>query len=191
MPQPRPEVLDFLRTRRSRSARTLSAPAPDRTEIEGLLEAAARSPDHGMLVPWRFLVLSGDALQRLARAVEARGRALDKPEGDIEKARANFANAPLIVAVVVSPKPSRKIPLLEQTLSAGAVCLSLLNAALASGWGANWITGWPAHDRGFLDLLGCGAEEFVAGFVHIGTETVVPAERERPDIAAITDWVSA
>ena len=95
-----------------------------------------------------------------------------------------------MVAVVASPKPSESIPKVEQTLSAGAACLSLLNAALASGWGACWLTGWAAHDRAFVtEGLGLGAEEFIAGMIHIGTERRTPPERPRPDMAAITTWV--
>ena len=77
-------------------------------------------------------------------------------------------------------------------LSAGAVCLALLNAALAAGWGANWLTGWGAHDAAFRETaLGLAPHESVAGFVHIGTETAAPPDRPRPDIDAITDWRDA
>lgn len=187
----RPEVLEFLASRRSRPAKTLRDPGPDRAGIEALLEMAARAPDHGMLEPWRFLVLEGAALQRLSRAARARAAALGEDEDRQEKCAAMFRDAPLIVAVVASPSPSPKVPGTEQVLSAGAVCLSLLNAALASGWGANWLTGLMAMDRDFLGAeLGLAENEFVAGFVVIGTETVAPAERPRPDIAAKTEWVT-
>lgn len=191
MPEPRPETLDFLLTRRSRPAKTLTGPAPDRTDLGILLSAAARTPDHGMLVPWRFLVIEKAALARLAGLAAERAREIGKEDGDVEKVRSVFANAPLIVAVIASPKPSEKIPQIEQTLSAGAVCLSLLNAALAAGWGANWLTGWTALDRPFLQALGLVEGEFVAGYMHIGTESVVPAERARPDLEAITGWLEA
>ncbi len=96
----------------------------------------------------------------------------------------------MIVAVISSPKPVEKIPLWEQRLSAGAVCLGLLNAALASGWGANWLTGRMAYDAVFCaEFLRLAEGERVAGFVHIGTETVVPPDRPRPDVAALTTWL--
>ncbi|GIX12358.1 MAG: nitroreductase [Paracoccaceae bacterium] len=191
MPDARPEVLEFLLTRRSRPAKTLVPPAPEGEALRRLLTAAARSPDHGKLVPWRFVVLRGAALARLAGLAEARGRALGLPEGDIEKARNAFANAPLIVTVVSAPRNDPKIPRIEQQLSAGCVCLGLLNAALAAGWGANWLTGWPAHDRGFCAALGLSEAESVAGFIHLGTATVTPPDRERPDIDRITSWIEA
>ena len=79
--------------------------------------------------------------------------------------------------MVFSPRESIKIPEVEQILSAGAVCLSLLNVALASGWGANWLTDWIATERVFLKQgLGLTDEEFVAGYIHIGTESIVPPE---------------
>jgi len=191
MPDANQAVLDFLLTRRSRPAKTLVAPVPGRAALRVLLTAAARSPDHGKLEPWRFLVLEKAALARLAGLAEARGAALGKSEGEIAKQRAQFADADLAVAVVEAPKPSDKIPAIEQTYSAGAVCLALLNAALAAGWGANWLTGWAVHDRAFAETgLGLSAGERVAGLIHIGTETAAPPERPRPDIDAITRWVS-
>ena len=189
MPEANPAAMDFLLTRRSRPAKTLAAPAPDRDTLRTLLTAAARVPDHGKLEPWRFIVLEGAALARLSAAVAQTGERLGKPAEDIAKARASFDDSPLCVAVIEVQKDSPKIPALEQTYSAGCVCLSLVNAALASGWGANWLSGWASHDAGFRQAaLGLADNERIAGFVHVGTETSAPPERPRPDIDAITDW---
>lgn len=190
MPDHRPEVLDFLLTRRSRPAKTLGAEAPDRSVIETLLTAASRTPDHGKLVPWRFVVLT-DAARRKQIADLSIDRMTDlglEPD-KIEKNAKSFSYGGAIVTVILSPVPSEKIPLWEQELAGGAVCLALLNAALASGWGANWLTGPLCRDTLFLaNAFGCTEGESVAGFVHIGNETVVPADRDRPDIQAITEW---
>jgi len=191
MPDARPEVLDFLLTRRSRPAKTLRPPAPTREELRPILTAAARSPDHGKLEPWRFVVLERGALDRLAALVRRRGAALGETPEAIEKQVAAYADSPLAVAVISSPKESDKILEIEQVYSAGAVCLALLNAALAAGWGANWLSGWPAHDREFVaEGLGLAPQERVAGVIHIGTETATPPERPRPDLDAITTWVT-
>jgi len=191
MPIPNPQALDFLLNRRSRPAKTLTAPVPSRAELEVILTAAARTPDHGKLEPWRFIVLEKAALARLAAEVPARGAALGIEDDKIAKAVAQFGNADLAVAVVCSPKPSEKIPQIEQVYSAGAVCLAMLNAALASGWGANWLSGWASHDATFVqETLGLADHESIAGFIHLGTETNAPPERPRPDVTAITTWVS-
>ena len=190
MPDPRPDVLDFLLTRRSRPAKTLGATAPGRAEIETILTAAARTPDHGKLAPWRFIVLTrSEERARIAEQARRHMKAAGLEAEKVEKNVNSFAHGGVIVAVVASPKPSDKIPRWEQELSAGAVCLALLNAALASGWGANWLTGPLARDTGFLTAaLGCTADEFVAGFLHIGEERVAPADRDRPDLSEITEW---
>lgn len=191
MPDPNPAALDFLLGRRSRPAKTLQPPVPSRDELMPILTAAARSPDHGKLEPWRFIVVEGAAMERLADLAEARGKALGKSEEDVTKGRSQFDLGHLAVVVVETPKVSAKIPAIEQTYSAGAVCLALLNAALASGWGANWLSGWASHDAHFVqEGLGLAAEERVAGIIHIGTETNAPPERPRPDINAITSWVA-
>jgi nitroreductase len=191
MPNPNPAALDFLLTRRSRPAKTLIAPAPTKDELDPLLEAALRSPDHGKLEPWRLIVLQGDALMRLANLAEARGEALGIDPDKIVKAHAQFANANLAVAVIEAPVISEKVPEIEQTYSAGAVCLQLLNAALAAGWGANWLSGWASHDRDFVQKgLGLAPHEKIAGFIHIGTERAAPPERPRPDMKDKVTWQS-
>jgi len=191
MPDPNTAAMEFLLSRRSRPARILTAPVPDRAALMPILTAAARCPDHGKLEPWRFVVLEKAALARLAAMVPDRGRVLGIAPDKIEKSFRQFADADLAVAVISSPKPSDKVPLTEQVLSAGAGCLSLLNAALASGWGANWLTGWPVYDNDFVHRgLGLAAHETVVGFVHIGTASIVPPERPRPDVAALVTWVA-
>ncbi|MFD1342129.1 nitroreductase family protein [Litorisediminicola beolgyonensis] len=192
MPAANPDALAFLLTRRSRPAKTLTGPAPARPELETLLTAAARSPDHGKLEPWRFVVLGRPALATLADEVVTRAGQLGLDPEQTDKGRKQFADSPLCVAVIEVQRESPKVPPIEQTYSAGAVCLALVNAALASGWGANWLTGWPAHDRGVASgMLGLDANERVAGFIHIGTETSAPPERPRPDLGAIVTWRDA
>ena len=192
MPAPNAAALDFLLTRRSRPAKTLIAPGPDRDTLLTLLTAAGRSPDHGKLEPWRFIVLERAALVRLSGAVAEAGARLGKSEEDIAKQEKMYAEGQVAVAVVSAPKPSDKIPELEQVLSAGAVCLQLLNAALAAGWGANWLSGWTSHDEHFVQAnLGLMPGERLAGYIFLGTETSPPPDRPRPDIDAITEWVAS
>lgn len=190
MPTPNLAALDFLLTRRSRPAKTLAEPVPDRATLETLLTAAARTPDHGKLEPWRFIVLQKGAMPRLAQIAEHRGQAIGLDPEQVAKGRAQFDQGHLAVAVIEVHKPSAKIPHLEQIYSAGAVCLALVNAALAAGWGANWLSGWPSHDREFMQsALGLDAHERIAGLIHIGTETSTPPDRPRPDLTAIATWV--
>lgn len=191
MPDRNQAALDFLLTRRSRPAKTLRAPVPDRDAINVLLTAGARTPDHGKLEPWRFIVLEKPALARLAALIPDRAAALNIAADKLDKAVAQYRDADLAIVVVDAPVPSDKVPQIEQTYSAGAVCLSLLNAALAAGWGANWLSGWASHDTVFCQQgLGLAAHERIAGLIHIGTETNAPPERPRPDLAAKTTWVA-
>ncbi|MFW5654540.1 MAG: nitroreductase family protein [Roseicyclus sp.] len=188
---PRPEVLDFLSTRRSRPPKTLGLPVPDRAALGPLLTAAARVPDHGKLEPWRFVVLERAACARLAALTAEIGAAEGRDPDALAKDAAGFADAHLVIAVILSPKDSPKIPLWEQEMSAGAVCLSLVNACLAAGWGAGWLTGWRARHAEFGRRgLGLAEHESVAGFIHVGTETRQPPERPRPDVDAITTWLA-
>jgi len=190
MPTPNRQALDFLLTRRSRPAKTLSTPVPTHHELATLLTAAARTPDHGKLEPWRFIVLNAIALDRLGALARARAPVLNVAPEKIAKGVAQYADSHLAVAVISAPVHSDKVPEIEQIHSAGAVCLALLNAALAAGWGANWLTGWASHDRIFCQQgLGLTDAETVAGLIFIGTQTITPPERPRPDVAALTTWV--
>jgi len=189
---PSPQTLDFLLTRRSRPARALGLPIPDRAQLTTLLTAAVRVPDHGKLTPWRFIVLHRPALGRIAALLPARAAALGADPEKLPKTVAQYAQSDLAVVVVAAPKASETIPPIEQTYSAGAVCLTLVNAALAAGWGANWLSGWPMYDRIILqDVLGLSAAESVAGIVHIGTEITQSTDRPRPDPATLTIWLDA
>ena len=185
------EALEFLLSRRSRPARTLGLPIPPREEVDQLLRAATRVPDHGKLEPWRFIILARPATDRLARLVEQRGPALGVEPEKVAKAASQYSTADLAIVVVQVPRPTEKVPLIEQTYSAGAVCLSLLNAALAQGWGANWLSGWPTYDQVFRrEGLGLADSETVAGIIHIGTPQMDSPDRPRPDPGKLTTWLS-
>ena len=96
----------------------------------------------------------------------------------------------LAVAVIEVQKESEKIPSIEQTYSTGAVCLSLLNAALAAGWGANWLTGWHVYNKEFEKSgLGLKDNETVAGLIYLGTESIIPPDRPRPNLDEIVEWL--
>jgi len=119
------DALTFLKTRRSRPAKILTAPVPDRNALEALLCVAARTPDHGKLEPWRFIVLEQAALRRLGVLARNLAEAAGPEVVDADKASQQFETGQLAVVVVASPKPCDKFPQIEQTYSAGAVCLSL------------------------------------------------------------------
>ena len=188
-PVPQPphlDVLTFLATRRSASAMSLSEPGPSSDEVSDLIRLAARVPDHGKLAPWRFVLLDGPAKIRFAHRLQqlAESRGDQKAVAKLGKLKA----PPMGIAVVSSPR-DHEIPTWEQQLSAGAVCTTLLYAAQALGYGANWITDWYAYDAEAQAILGLSRTESVAGFIFIGTAEEPPKERERPEIQSlISDW---
>ena len=177
-----PDALDLLKTRRSIKPIELNGPAPSQSEIETLLTVASRVPDHGKLTPWRFIVFEGDA--RLAAgdkiAAQFRIKRPDATPDQIEQERKRLARAPLVIAVVSRAAPHVKIPEWEQIMSAGAATTSLVMAAHAMGYAANWLTEWYAYDRDVLDALGLAPNERIAGFVHIGRAAKPADDRPRP-----------
>jgi len=184
--------LEFLNQRRSVPSRQLGEPGPDAAQLRQILEAAIRVPDHGKLVPWRLLVIRGDARRELGARLAKIHVAIepDIPPSVIEKDRDRFNFAPLIVAVIARIEADHpKIPAQEQLLSAGCVAYNLLLAAQALGFGAQWLTGWSAYDREAAKLLRLGDGERVVGFVHIGTARDGAPERTRPALdSVLSEW---
>lgn len=181
-------TIDFLLGRKSAPIAELRDPGPSEQEIRTLLTIAARVPDHGRLAPWRFILYRGDARHDVGKKL---ADLAEKREGPLTPARreqelTRFSRAPLVVGVIHVPRENPKIPQWEMHLSGGAAAMSLLIAANAMGFGANWITNWYSDVEEGRALLGLEPHERVIGFVHIGNFDGEAFERPRPDLDAIT-----
>lgn len=180
-------IVDFLLTRQSVPIQGLEEPAPTRVELETIIRAASRVPDHGGLAPWRFIVYSGKAREvvgdALARLAEEREGPLPEPRR--EKERTRFSRAPLVVGVVSITKDHPTIPQWEMFLSGGMAAMNLMIAANALGYGTNMITNWYSDDAEGRRLLGLAPHERVVGFVHIGTPKSTAPDRPRPEPAEL------
>ena len=185
------DPLHVLDTRRSVPSKQLGEPGPDHATLLRMLASAVRVPDHGKLVPFRFIRLQGEARHALGDLLAARTLHLQPDAADavVEKDRARFSHAPVIVTVVARLTPWHKVPEQEQLLSAGCACFALLQAAQALGYGAQWLTAWMAYDPEVARYLGLAEGECIVGFIHIGTPTREAPERQRPDPQALlADW---
>lgn len=183
-------VIHHLQTRRSVKADLLGEPGPDEAQIATILRIAARVPDHKKLAPWRFIIIAGDARAALGERL-ARIMAENEPEAsemrlDIERNR--FLRAPVVIAVVSHTINHPAAPEWEQILSAGAACMNLVHAAHALGFATHWLTEWYAYDESARAAIGLNPNERIAGFVHIGTPTSPPVERDRPDMDEIVSY---
>lgn len=187
-----PALISYLEERRSVSANLLTEPGPDENTIRAILKIASRVPDHGKLAPWRFIVIRDHARHRLSAQFGAIALRKDPemPSERREQENTRLSRAPVVIAVVSQATRHPKIPEWEQVLSAGAACTCLYMAANAHGFGANWLTEWMAYDNEAMALLEVGEDERLAGFVHIGTSDLKPADRPRPDVDDITTWIT-
>ena len=173
------DAIELLHTRRS--AARLSEPAPAPHAIHILLESPAHVPDHGRLLPWRLLVVQGDARARLgdvmAEALSRRNP--EATEQSLARERDKALRAPLVIVVATQCQRSAKIPVIEQTLSAACAAQSIMQAAFALGLGAMWKTGDAAYDEFVKRALGIGPHDLIVGFIHVGTDTGTQKPRPR------------
>jgi nitroreductase len=182
----RSSALSLLETRRSAKPRELVGPGPSEAELERILAIAARTPDHGKLTPWRFVIVAHDqrdaldALLQAALAEENPG-AMDAHRAK-EREFAHYAGQ--LVVLVSAPVANHKIPLWEQELSCGAAAMNLLHAATALGYAAGWVTGWRTYSERVRSAF-CGAGERLSGFVFIGHSERELEDRPRPSLSDV------
>jgi nitroreductase len=187
---PSSEARALLALRRSLSPDLMQEPGPDASTLQAILEIAARVPDHRKIVPFRFLIIEGDARRRAGEILAARFGA-DNPgatEAQLDMERRRFQRAPVVVAVVARIDPNHRTPVWEQQLTNGAVCFNLLCAASAYGFAGCWLTEWCSYDQGVAEALGLAPGERFSGFVHLGSAKENPRERQRPLMADIVRW---
>jgi nitroreductase len=183
-------LLAHLATRRSGKPRDMVAPGPTHDQLVAMIALAGRTPDHGKLAPWRFVIVGDDRRDALAALLVDAYRT-ERPEAkrlEIEAMEQFARQAPALVVALFSPRTDSHIPMWEQELSAGAACMNLLHAVHANGFAGSWLTGWPAFSDAVRDAFG-QAPERIAGFMFVGTPGRELEERPRPDPARLwSDW---
>jgi nitroreductase len=187
------DTLTLLHRRRSVKAADLTEPGPNPEQLDAILRAAHRVPDHGKIGPWRFIIFAGAARAQFGALLRQRYAEQNPDAGDklLDFQAGLLLRAPLVIAVIASPVSDHKVPVWEQTLAVGAVCQNLLIATHAQGLAGNWLTEWYSYDSGIAQQLGLQASEQVAGFMYLGSPRQTPDERERPDLASrIHYWQS-
>lgn len=172
----------------------LEEPGPTPVQLDTILTAAARVPDHKKLVPWRFIVFEGEARNNFGRVLREVCATEEKEPPSatrLEIERTRLLRAPTVVTVISRTTPNPAAPEWEQVLSCGAACQNLCLAANAMGFGTCWITEWYAYSPGVRSALGLAENEKVAGFIYIGTAKERQADRERPGLTTITSrWTA-
>jgi nitroreductase len=191
-------TLDLLLARRSVKPQTMTGPGPTPLQLDMILTAAARVPDHKKLAPWRFVVFEGEARAKFGDVIAQALIADDAKTGRgpaspvrLDTERKRFSHAPTVVGVISRVIETPGAPEWEQVLSCGAACFNMCVAANALGFGTCWLTEWYSYNADVAKALGCASNERIAGFVHIGTATERPADRDRPALTTIvTRWMA-
>jgi nitroreductase len=186
--------LAYLASRRSGRAREMVGPGPGAAELEQLIALAARTPDHGKLSPWRFVIVPEERRDDFAALLR---RALDENNPDANDAHRQKADefahhGEALVVLLSAPVHGHKVPVWEQELSTGAVAMNLLHAAHVHGYVGSWLTGWAAYDPTVRDAFCLGPHERIAGFFFFGSPARELEERPRPDLAQVVRrWAPA
>ncbi|WP_054112714.1 nitroreductase family protein [Marinagarivorans algicola] len=178
-------TLELLHSRRSVKAADMVAPGPNAQDIQDILQAAHRVPDHGKIGPWRFIVFNEGARQLFGQTLKDI-YAAQNPEASaklLEHQQNLFLRAPVVIAVIASPDRAHKVPEWEQHLAVGAACQNLLIATHALGYVGQWLTQWYSYNDEVNQALKLAPHERIAGFMYLGSATQAPTERERPDLS--------
>ena len=185
--------LDFLKTRRSVTAKKMTRGNVTEDHLKQILEAGIRVPDHGALKPWKLRVIRGTTQKQLdeevifAEFIKANPDASAETQS-IEKNR--FQRADTVIAVISSPVEHKSITEWEMHLSAGAVCTTLLYAAQSLDYAAQWLTEWYAYNDNLLQRLGgVPGKDRIAGFIYIGEKTSMPIERTRREFDSVVSYL--
>ena len=184
---PSTDTLHLLSNRRSTTADLLGGPGPDAAQLKSILTIAARAPDHRRVAPFRFILFEGEGRSRAGEIIAQAFRHTDPastPER-VEKERARFERAPVVIGVLSCVDYAHRTPEWEQVLTAGAVCQNALIAANAFGFAAQWLTEWYAFDANVNRAFGLSENERIAGYIYIGTAKENPKERARPNVEAL------
>jgi nitroreductase len=186
------DTVDLLLKRRSAKPAFLAEPGPTAQQLDTILTAAGRVPDHKKLEPWRFIIFEGEARAAFGRILLRACLAEEKQAPSatrLEMERMRLLRAPTVVAVISRVTPNPAAPEWEQILSCGAACFNLCLAANALGFGTAWITEWYSYSPAVRDGLKLAANERIAGFIYIGTATEQQPDRDRPQLSKIvTRW---
>ncbi len=161
------DALELLVNRRSASR--LAEPAPAGEQLENILRAGMRAPDHGTLQPWHFFIIEGEGRERFSALLEQGAVAAEQDEKAIEKARNAPFRAPMIIAVVAKCQPHHKVPKWEQEMSAGCAVMAMQMAAVAQGYNGIWRSGPLTDSPVVREGLACGADDKIVGFLYLGT----------------------
>jgi nitroreductase len=177
-----------------RSCALLRAPAPEGAELDLILDAGLRAPDHGRLRPWRFVLIRGAAREDFAELlVEAlRRREAEPPPAMAERLRGRILGVPLLIAIGARIKVPGPIPEIEQLLAAGAAAMNMLVAVHALGYGAMWVTGAHVYDRSVNEALGFAWPDRLVGMLFVGTpQERLPAPRRPSRGEHVREWTGA
>jgi nitroreductase len=182
-------ALDVLLSRQSQWP--LTEPGPANAELDLIVDAALRAPDHGNLRPWRFVTIRGDARGQLGDLLVdlACARAPGEPRSAHAHRRQKAFAAPLVIALGAALTAHPKVPEIEQLLAAGAATMNMLNAIHALGYGGFWATGPDCYEARLHDALGFAPNERLLGLLFVGTPKTPGQAPMRPSRSEhVREW---
>ena len=184
---------DFYSKRRSVMARKMSPEPIKESDLNQIIQAGIRVPDHGALNPWKLVIIQGEKLCKIDREIILNEYIKKNPNSDknfqkIESKR--LQRASVVLAVISTPVEHPKIPNWEMVLSSGAVCMNILSCAQSLGYAAQWLTEWYAYNAKMLEYLGgrSGIDR-ISGFIYIGHKVEEPKERRRPEPQKVVTYL--
>ncbi len=169
------EALSLLLNRTSHAR--LESPAPEGEELQNIMNAALKAPDHGALAPWRFIVCKNNGLVKLGQIFETAARLSQMSQADVERAAKLPLRAPLVIIAIAEYRESKKVPRIEQICSAACAVHAMQMAALAQSFGGVWRTGSYASNSIVKKELAVKEQDEIVGFLYLGTPSSTSSKK--------------
>ncbi len=178
-------IINTILMRRSVAPRRLTSPGPNHDEIQLLVQAALAAADHGLLRPTRFVHVQDSARKALATVFANSARESNaniNVEAELRESE-KAHHAPCLIAIIARLNDNHAVvPVSEQWISVGASIQNMLLASEALGFRAMIVSGNKVRSNAIRQAFVLGDNEFLVGFLAIGTTDSAPLPKERPQI---------
>ena len=179
-------ALTLMTSRQNILPKRLAEPGPNAEQVSDMFRCAASAPDHGVIRPWRFVLVPESKRALLAdvfgQALLARDATATAVQ--IGQAREKAFRAPFLALAIARLGPCEPdIEPLERMVSVGAAIQNFLLSAHSMGFGGSLTSGQAMRSTALREFFGLSEGEQAVCCINVGTAVKRKPQRQHPDMA--------